>query len=197
MRNKNDKLYAKYLVRPISTRISRLLVRTSITPNQITIIGFLIGLVSAYMFFTGLFFIGSMVFFIATILDHCDGEIARKNGKVSQLGKWLDPVLDRALHGLVIFALAYALNDRMVWVFAFLALLFMSIHHHSWDLHQRFFKDSPLNKGFAIFEEVSSSRAIIIILGAMFNQVALALFILALFHSISLLKYVPNKIFKN
>jgi len=51
---KEERLHAKYLNRPITTRLSWLILkaRPTVTPNQITLLGFCIGLIGAGLLFS-------------------------------------------------------------------------------------------------------------------------------------------------
>ncbi|MBE0643375.1 MAG: CDP-diacylglycerol--glycerol-3-phosphate 3-phosphatidyltransferase [Bacteroidetes bacterium] len=53
------------------------------------------------------------VFFIAAITDWYDGEIARRSGTVTNLGKFLDPLADKFLTSSAF--LAFALLDYVAW----------------------------------------------------------------------------------
>lgn len=116
------------LNRPLSTRLSAHLATTEITPNQITVISFLIsltgaGLLSAGMFATGV--IGGLLVQAASVVDGCDGEIARLKHLSSPRGAWLDTILDRyadmAITLAVTFAYAAAHPGALPWIIGFLA----------------------------------------------------------------------------
>ncbi|MCH8270988.1 MAG: NTP transferase domain-containing protein [Planctomycetes bacterium] len=123
-----DGFVSQRLNRPISTRLSARLVATGITPNQITVISFMIslvgaGLLSVGMFVTGL--IGGLLVQAASIIDGCDGEIARLKHLSSPRGAWLDTVLDRygdmAIALAVTFAYASLHPGPLPWIIGFLA----------------------------------------------------------------------------
>ncbi|MBM3262065.1 MAG: NTP transferase domain-containing protein [candidate division Zixibacteria bacterium] len=97
LRKPTDGWVSRYLNRPISTRISRLLVRTPITPNQVTLVTFATGLVSAYMIAEGSYqatLLGALLFQLSSVLDGCDGEVAKLTFRESRYGSWLDTVTD-------------------------------------------------------------------------------------------------------
>ena len=65
------------------------------TPNGITILGFLITVLSAYLVGSGWLLAGGIVFLFAGGLDLMDGGLARLTGKASPFGALLDSVVDR------------------------------------------------------------------------------------------------------
>ena len=100
------------------------------TPNGITILGFLITLVSAYLVGAGWLLAGGIVFLFAGGLDLMDGALARLTGKVSPFGALLDSVFDRLSEAALFVGLAvYALRadigeDRQVF---FITVLLMAL----------------------------------------------------------------------
>ncbi len=99
---------SRFVERRISLAISRRLVNTSITPNQITLISILIGLLGAWFISIerGLWQItGSVLFLIHSIVDGCDGEIARIKFMESRLGGILDFWGDNIVHAAVFAAI--------------------------------------------------------------------------------------------
>lgn len=101
---------SRYLNRPISTRISAQLVKTGLTPNQMSAIVFAITLIAAYFLFLGNYLfllVGGVLVQLASILDGCDGEIARLKFSSTRKGGWIDSVMDRYGDFVIIAALAY------------------------------------------------------------------------------------------
>jgi len=68
---------------------------TKFTPNGITIPGFLIAAVAAFLVGNGWLLAGGIVFLFGGGLDLMDGALARLTGKVSPFGALLDSVFDR------------------------------------------------------------------------------------------------------
>ena len=93
----SDGPVARYINRPISTALSRLVVNTPITPNQISVSTLVISLVSAGFAARGGyvgFLIAGLLFQIASIVDGTDGEVAKLTFRTSQRGEWIDTVCD-------------------------------------------------------------------------------------------------------
>jgi len=116
------------IVRKISIQITNILARTSVTPNQITFISFLMGILSAYCISLAehnFLILGGIIFFISYIIDNVDGEIARLKNLGSKKGAFLDSSLDRIKEGAVFFAISYALfiqtQDYLSLIYGFIA----------------------------------------------------------------------------
>jgi phosphatidylglycerophosphate synthase len=92
-----DGMVSKFLNRPISRVITRLLLKLPITPNAWTMLIFALAPV-AFVFlvrgdYTG-FLAGTALFQLINILDGCDGEIARAKYLDSERGRRLDAFCD-------------------------------------------------------------------------------------------------------
>ena len=92
-----DGVISRYLNRKISTFFSRRLAPLPITPNMVTAVVFLIGVLSGPLAFLGTplgFALGGFCYWFSAVLDGCDGEISRLKYLGSPLGAWLDTVVD-------------------------------------------------------------------------------------------------------
>jgi len=100
-----DGLYAR-MNRRVSIPISRELIKFPITPNMVTLftlgVSFLAG---AFFAFGGYWntLLGAVLSVWASILDGCDGEVARLKLQASKFGCWLETICDY-LYYVVIFA---------------------------------------------------------------------------------------------
>ncbi len=105
---------SRYLNRPISTRISRVMVYTGITPNQFTFITGLIAFIPVYFVLKGGYWnwlIGAAIYHLASVLDGVDGEIARMKMLHSKFGQWLDTIFDFASMVAVLIALVISVQN--------------------------------------------------------------------------------------
>ena len=78
--------------------ITKILVPTKITPNQITFISTVMGLVSGALFIFGGFtnrLIGSILIYLSMVVDATDGKVARLRGISSSFGGVFDEWCDR------------------------------------------------------------------------------------------------------
>ena len=106
-------LVARYLNKPVSFRITRyLLCKLPVTPNQVTIGAGLIGLAGAALIALGRIWsipAGLLLAHLQSVLDGCDGELARVRFQQSAIGEWLDTIVDDALNLALISALGVGL----------------------------------------------------------------------------------------
>jgi CDP-diacylglycerol--glycerol-3-phosphate 3-phosphatidyltransferase len=94
------------------------LAATGINPNMLTLIGLVVNFWAAILFATGLFKTAAIVIFLAGFLDMLDGQVARRQNRVTAFGAFYDSTLDRysdmALYmGLLVY---YAVNARTSYV---------------------------------------------------------------------------------
>ena len=100
-----DGFFAK-MNRKISVPISRKLILFPITPNMVSIFTLGVGIVSGLFFALGGYWntlLGAILSVWASILDGCDGEVARLKFLESDFGCWLETVCDY-LYYLIVFA---------------------------------------------------------------------------------------------
>lgn len=103
---------ARAINKKISFRLTRFLVRTRVTPNAITVVNFLIGVVGCLMLSSpswGTRVLGATLVQANSILDGCDGEVAALKVLSSKLGAWLDTIVDDVLNNLVLIFLCVGL----------------------------------------------------------------------------------------
>jgi phosphatidylglycerophosphate synthase len=92
-----DGLVSRNLNRHISLFVSRRIVGTGFSPNQVTLFNLLFGIGGAVCALAGdaaSIFIGATLLQLNSILDGVDGELARMRIQSSVLGEWLDTVSD-------------------------------------------------------------------------------------------------------
>jgi len=104
---------AHHLDRRLSLHVSRWLTRhTQLHPNHITVIGTAVGLLAATSFGVGTYWTGvagGLLFLCATIIDGCDGEVARLTFQESPFGQKFDVVTDNVVHAAIFIGLGLGL----------------------------------------------------------------------------------------
>src|SRR2546423_4654694 len=68
---------------------------TGINPNLLTFLGLVVNFIAAAFFAVGGFFTGALIIFFAGFLDMLDGQVARRQNRVTAFGAFYDSTLDR------------------------------------------------------------------------------------------------------
>jgi 1L-myo-inositol 1-phosphate cytidylyltransferase / CDP-L-myo-inositol myo-inositolphosphotransferase len=115
-----DGFMARNVERPISLRIARRLASTGITPNQITLLSVGVGLCGALFFLSAHWLwqtVGALLFLAHSILDGCDGELARLRFQESRFGGIIDYWGDNVVHIAVFacMAIGWSLSIGASW----------------------------------------------------------------------------------
>jgi len=119
-----DGFMARHVERPISLRIARRLASTGIMPNQITLLSVGIGLSGALFFLCSQWVcqtVGALLFLAHSILDGCDGELARLKFQESRFGGVIDYWGDNVVHIGVFacMAIGWAFSIGALWPLLF------------------------------------------------------------------------------
>jgi len=189
----NDGPVSRYLNRPVSIRISRRLVDHQITPNQISLFSFLCSVLAAGLFALDGYFallLGGLMAQFASIVDGCDGEVARLKYQCSAYGGWFDAVLDRYADAFLLFGLtwhAYADKiDSFILLIGFMAIIGSFMLSYTADKHDSLMRDRIIhNKGLRMGRDI---RVFLIFLGAVFNQAYLTLVVIAVVMNIATIR---------
>jgi len=115
-------LLTELVYRRFSRPLARILAKTSITPNTVTIIATIMGLLSGILIALGKIYEGVAVLFISQILDCTDGDLARITGRVTRLGAFIDRVFDRFVDAAIIIGIV-ALSPERLWLAGFMAII--------------------------------------------------------------------------
>ncbi len=108
---KQDGILTRLISRKISLAATRVLARTPVTPNAMTLFCAALGLLGAWSFASPApprQLAGGVLFLLHSILDGCDGELARLKFQESRLGGMLDFWCDNIVHVAVFSAFAIA-----------------------------------------------------------------------------------------
>ena len=89
-----------------------------INPNHLTVLGFVLSIVTAYAFARGRFWTAGVILILAGLFDMVDGMVARSTHSETPFGAFFDSVMDRYSDlimylGLIIW---YGHQDRMTYV---------------------------------------------------------------------------------
>ncbi len=135
----NQIWFPKYIGRPISIYITRLLLYTPITANQVTFIMLLLGLASGALFIFNNYWMslaGGILAVFGLILDCTDGEIARYRKTSSLRGALLDRFTHMLVYPFMFVGITWGSyaesHDIRIFIFGFLASLFTLLRYLIW-----------------------------------------------------------------
>lgn len=123
-------------VRPALGRVvdpvAATLLRVGVRPDAVTVAGTLGVVLGALLFFPrGMFFAGTAVVFVSVLTDLLDGAMARRLGRSSRFGAWLDSTCDRIADAAIFTGLVLWLtgdgDDRLLAGVALFCLVSGSI----------------------------------------------------------------------
>ncbi len=187
LKKTSDGPVSRYLNRPLSIRITKHLSKTKIAPNHISIFSFILGLLGAMFFFLGGYLnliTGAILAQISSVIDGCDGEIARIKFRVTEFGGWFDAVLDRYADAFLLFGLTYHVyrlepeDISLSILVGFMAIIGTFMNSYTADKYDGLMKRKlgPEKYYFRVGRDV---RVFIILLGALINMPFLTLGIVA------------------
>ncbi len=186
---------SRHFNRPVSRWLTRYLVRTPVTPNQISLVSWLLSCIAAALFVAGGYpalAAGGTIAQLASIIDGCDGEIARLKRSQSDFGGWFDAILDRYADALLLFGLMWhvfvATGAHLSLLIGFAAIVGSYMNSYTADkydgLMARKLRDSSY---FRLGRDV---RVFVIFLGALINQPLLALTVIAVVMNIEVVRRI-------
>lgn len=189
----NDGPVSRYLNRPLSVRISRHLAGFPITPNQISIISFLISVLSAGIMMIGGYpalLTGGFLAQFASVIDGCDGEIARLKYQESPFGGWFDAVLDRYADAFILFGFTWHEYMDKVGsaglIIGFMAIVGSFMVSYTADKHDALMRD----RFKSVFRVGRDIRIFLVFLGALAHQVMLSLILIAVLMNVETVRRV-------
>ncbi len=120
-----------YIVRELKPTFEKLteplvllLQRLGATPNFITFLGLLLVALGSIVLYLGYTLLSFFLLLLGALSDAIDGALARRLGKSSSFGAFLDSVLDRVSDALPFIAIALSSEDKVLSVVSLLAMLF-------------------------------------------------------------------------
>ena len=110
----------------IERPVAAFFIRTRLSPNALTIIGFGIAVVGAWLAATQSWLLAGVIVAFGAIFDLFDGALARATGRTSKLGAFLDSVFDRAGEAVVYVGCCWGLLSADYDIGAILACAAMA-----------------------------------------------------------------------
>jgi CDP-L-myo-inositol myo-inositolphosphotransferase len=192
LNKQQDGIIARYCNRPVSIWISKKLAVTNITPNQISVFAFSIAFIASLLFAIGSYIpliIGGILAQFSSIIDGCDGEVARLKYQESSYGGWFDAVLDRYADAFLLFGLTWHLqsnsSENLYLIIGFFAITGSFMLSYTADKYDNLMKTYINTRSIRIGRDM---RIFVILLGALLNQVELILVFVAVVMNIEVIR---------
>src|ERR1700686_2347072 len=165
------------------------LAATGVNPNFLTFLGLVVNFGAAAAFAIGHFVTGAWVIFFAGFLDMLDGQVARRQKRVTAFGAFYDSTLDRysdmALYmGLLVY---YAEAGRASYVI----LAAVATAGSVMVSYSRARAESPIPLCKVGFME-RPERMVLLILGGIFNRMAPALWVISVVSTLTVIHRIVH-----
>ena len=129
-----DGVWSTFVLRRLSRHATGWALTLRLTPNEVTGISLVIGLLAAAFIATGSGWgvvVGAVLLQVSLLVDCVDGELARATRAFTRFGAWADLSSDRLKEYLVIAAIAAgaAAHGVDVWLLAAAAMVLQTVRH--------------------------------------------------------------------
>lgn len=164
--------FDKNVTRKISIYITYLMIKLKLTPNQITFLTLIIGIVGGIFIATGdeiYWLLGFLLLYFSVILDAVDGELARFYNKVSELGRYLDLFVGYILHKYILLTISIGIyvqsNEILALILGTLCIIFTSLsaenNLYKWMITYEYLAKSNITLNLAKSKHKSSTNLFI------------------------------------
>jgi len=164
------------------------LARRGVTANMLTLASLLVAIIAAYFFATGKMALGAVILLMSGFFDGIDGELARLAGIRSTFGAFLDSICDHcgdfsvSLGLILLFLRRGAVLEVILIFIALFASVFGS------QVRSRAGMLGIDTKSIGMFTRCE--RIFVLVIGILIAKVIIALWILAIFNSLSAIQRV-------
>ena len=137
-KRQSDYMITLFITNEVSLFLTWILVKTRVSPNQVTAASILFGLGCAICYAFGYFLVGSLFLFISHVLDCTDGNLARAKSLFSPIGKWFDMVGDRIAEAMIFTGIGFYFirtGASEYWiVISFVDAILLSAYYYMVDI---------------------------------------------------------------
>jgi len=170
--------YSRKFLEPLARFISA----TGVSPNVITVTGFLLMVGVAFVLAWGHLFWGGILIIAVALFDAIDGTLARLMGRTSRFGAFLDSTLDRFSEAVIflgIFIYFIGQNQQLELILIYATVVGSLMVSYSRARAEGI--GVPLKDGlFTRFE-----RVFLLVVGLLFSQLTVVLWLLAIFSNLT------------
>ena len=174
--------------RGIVVPITRAISWSGVTPNFVTIAGFILTAADAAVLAMGYVQMAGLILILAAVLDAIDGSLARLQNRVTRFGAFLDSTIDRFSEAVLLLgALIYYLNQgqaRTEIILLFVALFGSLLVSYTKARGEAI--GVPVKGGLLSRFE----RIVILIIAMLLNELTVALWILAVLTNVTAIQRI-------
>lgn len=128
------------LIRPLGALVVQVLKRTSVSPTAVSLFSLLAGFICAWFYYLTevnshemiYALLGGFFLLISSVFDSADGQLARLKNQTTQLGRWIDGIVDSAvvtsIYAGIYFGYSQRVGEYSPW---YLLLVIVSVYNHS------------------------------------------------------------------
>jgi CDP-diacylglycerol--glycerol-3-phosphate 3-phosphatidyltransferase len=164
----------------------RILSKSGITPNTLTFVNLVLNIIAAYVIAMGSFLLGGVLVLVAGLFDLLDGALARFTKQTTRFGAILDSVVDRISEAAILCGLLiwYIPQDEasleIVLIFTVLVGSFLISYIRA--------RAEGLGWRCQVGLFTRAERVIVLAIGLLVNQILIALCVLVVFASITVIQ---------
>jgi len=162
-----EELFDLYFYRPLAFLLVKAIYSTSITPNQLTVISMIFGVLGGICYSFGThkaFMFGAVLYLLYNVVDCSDGQLARLKKNGTTIGRILDGVADYVVSVALYFGIGFGYannssNPFLMWLLTAAAGISNAIQSGLLDYYRTRYLDYVLNRvsildaGLKVFED--------------------------------------------
>ncbi len=118
---------ARKYVDPFIEIFAKGFLKLKMTPNQVTILAFFIGVSSGLFVYLGLEILAVIILWISGLFDAVDGAMARKINKTSSWGTLMDITFDRLVEISIIISISLKYPDSRIYLVTLCSAIIFSM----------------------------------------------------------------------
>lgn len=157
-----EEFFDLYFYRPLGFILVKGVYNTDITPNQLTLISMILGILGGICYSFGdykAFMAGAILYLLYDVFDCSDGQLARLKNNGTAVGRILDGIADYVVSIALYVGLGFGLtnnssNPLMVWILVIAAAISNATHSGLLDYYRNRYLDYVLNRASILDEEL-------------------------------------------
>lgn len=180
-------MYTRLIGRGSAWLLARIvggLAATGIHPNLLTLLGLVVTSGAAVLFADGRFRWAAAVVFLAGFLDIADGQVARRQGRVSAFGAFFDSTVDR--YSDMVLYLGLLIYYAQIGRFFYVVLATVAMVSSFMVSYSRARAESLIPTCRVGFME-RPERVVLLIIGSLFNRMAPVLWVIAVLSTLTVI----------